>query len=152
MERDLNQIITDYPNRVRVVWKDYPNEQAHPDAFASAKAARCAGLQGAFWQYHEMLLANQSATGIENHVIMAGQLGLDTESFRSCAASETMRPLILRDAEEAVRLRIDATPHIFIGDRRVSGAIGYDLLKVYVDSSLNALVPTAPASEPNSAQ
>ena len=139
MDQDLSRIITEFAGKVRVVWKDFPNDASHPDALPAAKAARCAGLQGAFWQYHDLLLANQGSTGIENHAILAQQLGLDAASFRSCAESDDMLPAVRRDAEEAVRLRLDATPYLFIGDRRVSGAVGYDALRTYVETALSSV-------------
>lgn len=136
MERDLLRILADFPGRVRVVWKDFPNKDLHPDALAAAEGARCAGLQGAFWEFHDLLLANQGATGNENRTAMAGQLGLDLESFRACMDTASTQPAVLRDVEEALRLRIDGTPYLFIGDRRVSGAVGYDQIRTFVEAAL----------------
>ena len=148
MEQDLLRIISDFPDKVRVVWKDFPNKDIHPDALAAAESARCAGIQGAFWPYHDLLMANQSSTGVENRLLMATKLGLDTDSFKSCLTSQATNPTVLRDVEEALRLQVDGTPYLFMGDRRVSGSIGYDQLKTFVEAAL-ASVPAVKAPAPS---
>jgi protein-disulfide isomerase len=136
MEQDLDKVAQDYPGKVRVVWKDFPNKDLHPDALAAAETARCAGLQGKFWEMHDIMLANTGSTGPDNRYLMAKQLGLDVPSLTSCVDAATTEPLVLRDVEEALRLRIDGTPYLFIGNRRVSGAVGYDQLKGFVGAAI----------------
>lgn len=131
----LAQIVADYPNDVRLVWKDMPNVKLHGEAANAAVAARCAGDQGAFWEYHKTLMENQTSISLNNYAIFAAQLGLDAESFQSCFDAQQTLPLVERDLEEGIRLRIDATPYLFIGERRLSGAVDYNQLKALVESA-----------------
>jgi len=55
----LKQVKQKYGDKVRVVWKDFPLTQIHPQAFKASEAAHCAAEQGKFWEYHDRLFANQ---------------------------------------------------------------------------------------------
>ncbi len=136
MDADLQKILQDFPTKVAVVWKDFPNSSIHPAARGAAEAARCAGEQGAFWQYHDTLLANQDAISADNFSVFGTQIGIDGTSVASCVDAKTMSAVVGRDLEEALRLQITATPTIFIGDRRIEGVVGYDRLRSLVESAI----------------
>src|SRR5262249_23434782 len=51
----LKQLASQYPERVRWVFRDFPIPSLHPDAPLAHEAARCAGEQGKFWAYHDLL-------------------------------------------------------------------------------------------------
>src|SRR4029079_8656742 len=57
----LKQIRATYGDRVRIVWKDFPLTQIHPQACDAAQAGNCAQEQGKFWEFHDQLFANQAA-------------------------------------------------------------------------------------------
>jgi protein-disulfide isomerase len=49
-----------HPNRVRLVFRHFPIEEAHPHALQAAEAAEAAAAQGRFWEMHDLLFANQA--------------------------------------------------------------------------------------------
>ena len=54
----LKQVLTQFDGKVTHVWKDFPLPM-HQNAMIAAIAARCAQEQGRFWEYHDVLFANQ---------------------------------------------------------------------------------------------
>jgi protein-disulfide isomerase len=144
LESALKAVVNEHPDDVRVVWKDFPNTAAHAEALNAAVAARCAGLQERFWEYHDKLLENQLSINGTAYPIFAEQLGIDVSAFRQCLDEGRTRPIIERDFEEGQRLRIDATPYLFINDRRVSGAIDAASLRALVDSALSQPATPSP--------
>ena len=122
----------DYPNDLRIVWKDMPNTSQHPEALNAAIAARCAGDQGKFWEYNALLLANQAALGAELYSTIAIQLGLKASSFASCNSQQTPAPIIQQTYEEGLALGVSATPTIFINGMRYTGAIDKGTLKTII--------------------
>jgi protein-disulfide isomerase len=122
LESTLNGVLAKTTD-VAVVWKDMPNEVAHAGSGDAAVAARCAQQQGAFWDYHDLLFAQAEGFSVNSFVAMAQALDLDAQTFGDCISNQATRPLVVRDIDEALRLGITATPFLFIGDRRVSGAI-----------------------------
>ncbi len=146
MDASLLQLLQDFPDDLRVVWKDFPDTSQHKEALNAAIAARCAGIQGMFWEYHDLLLANQASINASAYPIFASQLGLDETSFAGCLQDETTRPIVERDFEEGLRLRLDATPYVFVNKRRVSGALRYELLKEIVRSEIEKAKATRDAA------
>lgn len=136
IEVALAQALIEYPGKVRIVWKDLPNAKIHPEAVKAAAAARCAAEQSAFWEYHDVLLANQPSINDSAYLPFAAQIGLDLDLFQSCLSARNVDPIVERDIEEALRLGVDSTPFLFINGRRVSGAIPYEQLKGFIDAAL----------------
>jgi protein-disulfide isomerase len=54
----LAQIESQYGDKVKLIFRDYPIDQLHPGARKAHEAARCANEQGKFWAYHDLLFAN----------------------------------------------------------------------------------------------
>lgn len=143
-EGTVAQVLKDFPQDVRLVWKDMPNTQLHADSINAAVAARCAGDQGGFWQYHDLMMKDQTDIGPNNFVPFAAQLGLDLEAFQSCYDARQTQPLVQRDYDEGQRLRVDSTPYTFVNGRRVAGAVSYEQLRGFVTSALSEAGKTVP--------
>lgn len=45
--------------KVKFYYRDYPLSQIHPGAQKGAEAARCAGDQNKYWEYHDLVFQNQ---------------------------------------------------------------------------------------------
>jgi protein-disulfide isomerase len=132
------QALQAYPKEVRLVWKDFPNEALHEGTLLAAVAARCADEQGAFWEYHDLLMANQGSVSEESLTSIATALSLDMEKFSLCLTDQSSKPRVERDFEEGQRLRIDGTPYLFINGRRSYGAVSLELLKGLIEAELTA--------------
>ena len=52
----FNRLLAEYPNQVRIVYRDLPLGN-HPQAAPAAEAANCANEQDAFWEFHEYLFS-----------------------------------------------------------------------------------------------
>jgi protein-disulfide isomerase len=152
-DRELAAVLAEMPSEVRVVWKDLPNEPAHAGATQAAVAARCAGDQGAFWQYHDLLMDQQSGLVAASYVPIAAELGLDVDQFQSCLEGEATRPLVERTVDEALRLKIDATPYFFVMPtgvpgkaRRASGALTADQFRGFIEAAKADAAEKPPAT------
>ena len=135
----LQKILQDFPGKVRYIWKDFPNTTFHKDAMDAAIAARCAQNQNAFWEYHDLLLTNQASINSQAYSIFAAKLNLNTSSFQQCLDAKTTQPIVEKDLEEGLGLNIDATPYLFIDNRRVSGALEYQQLHDIVAAALEKI-------------
>ena len=56
----LKDIEREYGDRLRVVFRQYPLSQIHKHAYDAARAAEAAGVQGKFWEMHDLLYEKQS--------------------------------------------------------------------------------------------
>jgi protein-disulfide isomerase len=133
----LDVILRTEPS-VQVVWKNMPNESAHPLATPAAIAAHCAGEQEKFWEYHDALFDRQVVLTEALFPQIAQTLELDVDRWQRCYDARETLPLVKRDFEEALALEIAATPALFIGEDRYIGARTADELLLIIRQKLAA--------------
>jgi len=104
----------------------------HPNAQKAAEASECADDQGKFWEYHDLLFANQSALDVASLKSYAAQLGLDTATFDQCLDGGEKTAEWQKDEQDGTSYGVSGTPAFFINGRVVSGAIPFE---DYQDSS-----------------
>jgi protein-disulfide isomerase len=140
----LPQVLSNYGDKVRFVFMNYPLTSIHENAQKAAEAGECANEQGAFWQFHDIMFQNQSALTVDNLKSYAAQLGLDTAKFNDCLDSGKMADLVAADMAVAEKAVTDAgltrfgTPAFFINGNSLSGAQPYDVFKAAIDAALAA--------------
>ncbi|GAA2611617.1 Na(+)/H(+) antiporter NhaA 2 [Paractinoplanes durhamensis] len=114
---------------LRFVWRNLPLTDVHPQAQTAAQAAEAAGLQGKYWEMHDLLLANQDKLRIMDLLGYARQLDLDTERFHADMMQPTCTDRIAGDVESADLSGVSGTPTFFINGRRHYGAYDVHTLK-----------------------
>jgi protein-disulfide isomerase len=132
----LKKLLDTYGNRVRLVWKDFPLTQIHPQAFKAAEAAHCAGDQGKFWEYHDLLFANQQALLVDDLKKYAKNASLDTARFAACLDTSKYAERVRDGVAAGNRLGVNSTPTMYINGRVVAGAYPYEDLAAIVDEEL----------------
>lgn len=118
----LKQVLERYPDKVKLVYRDFPLDRLHPQARPAAEAARCAHDQGKFWEYHDLLYANTPRGASEDLRRYAQQVGLDVAKFEQCVSSGVHKAAVQRDIDEGGRLGVTGTPAFFINGRPLEGA------------------------------
>jgi protein-disulfide isomerase len=135
-EDTLTPIIENYGDRVRIYYRDYPI--LAETSLTAALAAQCAHDQGQFWEYHNILFANQGQFGNEQLVSYAEELGLDTATFNTCLTEQTHFDGVAADYQTAQQLGIRGTPAFFINGRPISGAQPYEVFAQMIEEELAA--------------
>ena len=118
----LKNILTKYDGRVKLAFMDFPLREIHPQARTAAEAARCAGEQGKFWEFHDALFADQGKLKETDLAAHARTLGLDEKTFEACLASGKYKPKVEADAQEGAKVGVAGTPAFFINGVFLSGA------------------------------
>jgi len=133
---NIETVMRSYPDDVRVIWKDMPNEEAHPLATKAAIAAHCADRQGKFWEYHAALFERQAYLSEEELATAATDVGLDTETFSRCAESNDTLAIVRKDFDEGRALNVLATPTLFIDADSYAGALTVENLTELIQQKL----------------
>ena len=136
VEPTLKRIRETYGDRVRIVWKDFPLTQIHPQAFKAAEAAHCAREQGKFWEYHDRLFANQQALQVDDLKQHASALKLDTAKFNDCVDSAKYAERVQAQMGVGAALGVNSTPAVFVNGRLLSGAQPYETFAAVIDEEL----------------
>jgi protein-disulfide isomerase len=132
----LPQVLDTYGDQVRLVYRDFPLTQIHPQALPAAIAADCANDQGKFWEYHDLLFSNQSALDDASLKSYADQLGLDQTAFDECVSTQAPFEEIRNDYQDGVNYGVSGTPTFFINGVRVTGAQPFAVFQAIIDQAL----------------
>jgi protein-disulfide isomerase len=133
----LKQLREKYGDRIRVVWKDFPLTQIHPQAFKAGEAGHCAAEQGKFWEYHDRLFANQGALQPDDLKKHASDLGLDRAKFDACLDSARFGDRVREGVAQGSRLGVNSTPTMYVNGRLVAGAQPYEVIAAVIDEELS---------------
>jgi protein-disulfide isomerase len=134
-EDTIGQILSRYGDRVRLIWRDYPIDNLHPQSRQAHEAARCASDQGKFWPYHKALFAGPPKPPDQLPAV-AQETGLDMASFKACVASGKHQAAVQQDIEEGKRLDVTGTPTFFINGRLLAGAQPLEAFVRVIDDEL----------------
>jgi protein-disulfide isomerase len=132
----LDEIRQKYGDKVRLVWKDFPLTQIHPQAFKAAEAGRCAAEQGKFWAYHDTLFGNQQALQPDDLKKYATMSGLDGAKFGECLDSSKYSDQVRDAMAAASHVGVNSTPTLYVNGRRVEGAQPFEVFARIIDDEL----------------
>jgi protein-disulfide isomerase len=125
-----------YPNKIRLVFRDFPLSQ-HTKARPAAAAAHCANEQGKFWAYHDILFATAPALAESDLKKAAATVGLDAKAFDTCLASDRPEKAIKADEDAGKKLALDGTPGLFLNGMKLMGVLPLPLMQALVDKELS---------------
>lgn len=122
----LKQVLGEFDNHVKFVYRHFPLS-IHPNSSLAAQASEAAGIQGKFWEMHEMLFTNQgtwsimSQAEVEQEFISYSQkLELDTELFKKDIVSEAVVKAVMDDYKSGQDSGVDSTPSFFLNGERIN--------------------------------
>ena len=129
MEATFSQLLAQYPQKIKLVIKQYPL-RSHPRAREAAIAAIAAHQQGKFWQVHSQIFANQKELSTQKLDEIAESAGLDMIQFKQDLLSQQVLSLIVRDVREGQKIGVAGTPTIFINGKHVKDRSFQNLSKL----------------------
>ncbi len=127
----MRELLQDFGD-VRYVWRHLPLNDVHPNTQLAAEAAEAAAEQGAFWEMHDLLLANQDKLSEEDLMGYARGLGLDLDRFAEALAERAGAARVAEDVDSADMSGVTGTPTFFINGRRHFGAYDIETLSAAV--------------------
>jgi protein-disulfide isomerase len=147
----IKEVMDEYKGKVLFIFRNFPLTTIHPNARAAAAAVEAAGLQGKYWEMHNLVFENQNAwsnlTGNERtnqFVAYAQELKLDTTRFLSDIAMDTINQKISFDQALGKKLNVNATPTFYLNGEQLPEATtsaivqgSSDELKAAFDAALD---------------
>lgn len=135
-EEQESNIVENYVKTGKVYFVYTPfsildGQDQNGESKAAAQAAYCAADQGRFWEYHDILFANQNGENIgdfsdQRLIAFAETLGLDVPTFKSCYNAGQYRQQVLDDLARGRGLGVSATPTFVVNGTLVVGYTGLD--------------------------
>lgn len=122
-------------DRLRFVFRNFPQTRVHLHAQNAAEAAEAAGGQHKFWEMHDSLFEHQIRLSDKHVRSYASQLGLDMARFKQDMVGHTYAPRVTEDILSGVRSGVSGTPTIFINEVRHLGALDAHSLLMAIEST-----------------
>ena len=132
----LKQVEKNYPETVRIVYRQFPLPNLHPHAMKAAEASLCANEQKKFWEFHDSMFGNQQELSVADLKQRAVDLKLDAQAFNQCLDSGRQGAAIQADIQEGARNGVSGTPALFINGRLLSGNQPYAEIKDVIEDEL----------------
>ncbi|MEP6818041.1 MAG: thioredoxin domain-containing protein [bacterium] len=132
------------PANLRIIFREFPLVPTHAHALAAAHAAEAAGLQGKFWEMHDMLYEHQKDwhEAFDVRPIFEGyakNIGLDVAQFQRDNTSEIVERRIFLDGKRGHSLGVTGTPTVFMNGKEVPfESLAPDKLKALINNELAA--------------
>jgi protein-disulfide isomerase len=108
----------------------------HTLARPAHEAARCAGAEGKYWPYHDLLFDKQPAFRRDDLLAYATELGLNRDAFAQCLDTHRFAANVQRDIAQAEALGVNSTPAFLINGRAVLGARPIEEFRSIVEDAL----------------
>ncbi len=140
------------PGTARLVFRDFAF--LGPESLTASVAARCAGQQGAFWSFHDLLFASQNGEnqGTFSDALMtqmARYLQLDVPAFDTCVKDPSVAAAVEQSRAEGEALGIQGTPSLRIVGPKQTVLLGsmptIPVLAATIDRMAHGLPAPTPA-------
>lgn len=130
----VKQVVAQFNDDIQFQFRNLPLSSVHKNAFAGARAAEAASLQGKFWEMHDKLYETQDPTGqggwvASNNVLndyfvsYAQQIGLDVSKFKQDYSSQKVNDIINADLAAFSKTgQSQATPTFFLDGKYVDNS------------------------------
>jgi predicted DsbA family dithiol-disulfide isomerase len=132
----LAEVLSRYPEQVRVVHRHFPLDSIHPFARPAAEAAMCADEQGKFWAFHDAIFARSGKLSEGSFAEIGSELGLDGDALGTCMSERRYADFVQQDFDAGVAAGVTGTPAFFVNGVSLKGSRNADELSQIVDSEL----------------
>jgi protein-disulfide isomerase len=136
----VRQLLMNFPEDLKVVYRHFPLSQ-HANAMPAGRAAEAAGMQGKFWEMHDMLFERQSQWSEEadpgaRFESFAEELSLDLDRFKADYESDKTLELVQADAALGRAALVSSTPTFILNGQKISAPRTYEAFRGLVQDSL----------------
>ena len=129
--------------KVRIVFRDFPIDEIHPEATMSAIAANCAGDQGKYFEFHDKVFREQDRRGrdivrfrVAELKRWATEIDLDAPTFNECVDAGRHKDEVVKDYNDGVGVGINGTPFFFVNGRVIAGAQPFGNFRKVIEEEL----------------
>jgi protein-disulfide isomerase len=129
---DVDRLLREDP-KLKVVFRDMP--VLGPDSERFAQAALSAAQQGKYRRFYDAVFKGQGSLSQERLIRTVREAGMDEGKVANDLQSKALREEVEKNLSLARALGLTGTPSYVVGNRILSGAVGYDELKAAVDEA-----------------
>jgi protein-disulfide isomerase len=123
---DVSRLLREDP-RLMVIYRDFP--VLSPASTEAAMASLSAASQGSYRKFHDAMFESPGRVSLARTLGIVKGVGLSEERTTSDLKNTALKAEIDRNLVLGRELGLTGTPSYVVGNRILSGAVGYDRLK-----------------------
>lgn len=137
----LKQLYQEFSGNMKIIVRYFPLPW-HKNSSSAAYAAQAAGLQGKFWQMHDLLFESQSSrwekstVNQEQFIAYAQKIWLNIEQYKIDVSSQETKQRVLTDKKQWVKLWITWTPTFFLNGQRIQNPRNIDEFRTLIKAEI----------------
>jgi protein-disulfide isomerase len=141
----LQQMHAEFGDKIQITFREFPLVPTHQHALAAASAAEAAGIQGKFWEMHDLLYDRQNnwKTEFDVRPVFEGyakQIGVDVERYKRDIGGDLVAQRIFQDGKRGHSLGVKGTPTVFMNGREVPFEdLAAEKLRLVIQKELQAV-------------
>ena len=132
----FRQLREHFGDKLRVIFRHFPQNSVHSHASAAAQAAEAAGVQGKFWEMHHALFEHQKELAEIDFTHLALRLGMDPYKFERDSEARVFPRKVRDDHEGGIQSGVKGTPTFFINGHRHVGKKDFATLMAVINDKL----------------
>jgi protein-disulfide isomerase len=119
---EMKKIESEFGDKLKVIFRELPLLPMHEHALMAAQAAEAAGLQGKFWEMHDLLYESQAKWVEQKDLVpvfvdYAKQIGINPDQFMKDLNGENVAQRIFQDGKRAHSFGLKGTPSFFVNGK-----------------------------------
>lgn len=153
----VKQLLASYPERVKLIFKNFPLTSVHPNAMNAAIAAEAVGRQGKYFQFVDLMYEKQDEwAGLDDpqpkFEEYVKSLGLSVEQFQKDQKDPAIAKLINDERNEGIQNGVSGTPSFFVDGKKIENPNSIGDFKKIIDAELKTVSgQNPPQVQPTSA-
>lgn len=140
MHITIKQLVSAYPNKVKIIFKHFPIDSIHKNARSAAEASECVREQGgeeAFWLFIDKLFENQAYLSSNLYYDIIAELRLNLDDYKKCFNERRYKDKVEQNFQEGIQKGVRVTPTLIIDNKEIiSGFVLFIDLKEKLDKFL----------------
>lgn len=137
----IKQVEEKFGDSIAVVFRHFPLTQIHQNALIAAQATEAAGMQGKFFEMHDMIFETQSVWSDDSRaqdifVDYAKQLGLNEEQFLNDIKSKVVKDKIAQSYKVGTKLGVNGTPTFFMNGKKIDNPRSFEEFETLISIEL----------------
>ncbi|HEX3356569.1 MAG TPA: DsbA family protein [Tepidisphaeraceae bacterium] len=131
----VDRLRKEFGDRLRFVFRHFPNSAIHTHASEAAQAAEAAGAQGKFWEMHDVLYKHQKDLADHDITHFGLLVGAEIYRFQSDLSSSRFAARVAQDYDSGLKNGVNGTPTFFINGQRYRGPATFDALREALENA-----------------
>ena len=119
----IKQVQEHFGSQLRFVFRNFPLTEIHTMAEPAAQIAEYAGLEGLFWEMHDLIYENQSNLSSQLFFELADSLGLSRANVKKALTNQAIVQKIEKDFIGGVKSGVNGTPTLYLNGDRYEGPL-----------------------------